>query len=420
MIDFLVAVGPHPRVRGVKLPGDEGFTYDWRAESGSPENTRKILPRFEVLSLRTALVRCWPVDAHLVTYVLSRDGVPLGWQPRITKASLPWIREQGFTVLHHCFLADLDNPDHGEWTPALRAAFEHGWDTVPSLRTAGVYLSRRGWRAIQPLDAPLTSEEYEPSHRQWMANLMRDTLVPDQGCKDWTRLFRLPHVLRDGLPYRSPVVRTERMISIPAPAPSSEILRKAGRSTRPNSAVPDLTWQEQIALPWRNHIAGIAAAVAPYQAGRHPLFFALTGTLLERGVLPEQVPSICRAIAAAAGLPDPEKRETSSRDAVQRKLGGGSVPGAFVLAKRWPEVADAVNRIRSTRNRHVPPPKAALPSPSGADATEQLIQLLLKPPERLVLVQVECSLGKSHAMRRASIRRKASFRIQKETVVNHG
>src|SRR5258705_2621517 len=116
--DCLVAVGPHPRVRGVKLPGDQDFTYDWLAEPGSPENTRKIVPRFEVLSLRTALARCWPVDAHLVTYVLYRDGVPLERQPRITKASLPWIREQGFTVLHHSFLPDLGNPAHEKATAA--------------------------------------------------------------------------------------------------------------------------------------------------------------------------------------------------------------------------------------------------------------------------------------------------------------
>jgi hypothetical protein len=45
----------------------------------------------------------------------------------------------------------------------------------------------------------------------WLRELEAAGIAVDWACRDWTRMFRLPHVRRGHVDYRSPVVRLARM-----------------------------------------------------------------------------------------------------------------------------------------------------------------------------------------------------------------
>ncbi len=217
----LVAVAPTKFNRGVAPPGavttidgvTAPHTYDWRGELGSTANTARVRPAFRVAPLAEALERVYRSDAHMVTYyVVGRDGRPLEQQPRVNKAGLGWVLEQGYTLEHDLLMVDVDNPLHREWTPALRARLDELLANAAVLRTAGIYLTRAGYRLIQPLDEPVVASEVERYLASWIGELAAEGIEVDSSCVDWTRLFRLPHVQRGPVAYRSPLVDLSRMV----------------------------------------------------------------------------------------------------------------------------------------------------------------------------------------------------------------
>jgi hypothetical protein len=216
----LLAVAPHRAILGVEPPGTrkkirgvlDDYNYDWRCDPGSDANTARIEPSFEVLNVTDALGREYATDAHLVTYVVTQAGVPLEHQPRVNKPALDWIYEQGFEVSADVLIADVDNPDHRPWDDASRAMFDQLWAAPPTpLTTCGLYLTKHGYRLIQPLDEPIAVSELERYIVAWHVELEAAGVDVDQRCRDWTRLYRLPHVRRDGKAYVSPFVDLDRM-----------------------------------------------------------------------------------------------------------------------------------------------------------------------------------------------------------------
>jgi len=82
-----------------------------RNQFGFDGSERKVTSAYEVLDLGEALLRVYPTDAHLVTYVV-RGATR---QPRINKgglASFPGIVET------HAFFCDVDNAGQAPWTGA--------------------------------------------------------------------------------------------------------------------------------------------------------------------------------------------------------------------------------------------------------------------------------------------------------------
>ena len=204
---MLLAVTAHKRVRGVAPPGKVG-TSDWREQRGSAENTRRVSPAFAVLELHVALSRHYRSDAHLVGYVISPE---LRRQPRLNKSSLPWLAGQGFHPTSSVLICDVDNPGHVPWTGELRARWGQQWARLPVLSTVGAYETAHGLRLLQPLPAPVPVLEVELRTATWLDELRTAGLDPDSSCRDWTRLYRLPHVLRDGVRYTSPWVELARL-----------------------------------------------------------------------------------------------------------------------------------------------------------------------------------------------------------------
>lgn len=163
---------------------------------GLTTTNREVELAYQVLPLAEALETSWPTDAHCVVYVAA----PVGdYQPRINKDGLTLIPG---AVMCNVLLADVDNPDHGDWTDALLAAAEAQRATLPVLATTGWYLTKHGYRLVQPLAEPIPVLAVEDLLRRWLADLAAAGVDVDPGCRDWTRHFRMPHVAREveGLP----------------------------------------------------------------------------------------------------------------------------------------------------------------------------------------------------------------------------
>lgn len=233
----LVAVARHRHHFGV-----EGESDDWRAPKGSERNGRVLREGhvgigadYEVSDLGNALEREYRTDAHLVPYIL-RDprGASMARQPRINKQGLAFVRGLGFSVTVEVLLADIDNPGHVPWTDELR---EHARKLDAKLATAGVYYSANGRRIVQPLTRPVEVDaggRVEHVLAAWLRELTELGYHPDDGCQDWTRHFRLPHVKRAGKYFaRAELVDLSRMqpIDPPEPAPLLNRRRKVPRLT---------------------------------------------------------------------------------------------------------------------------------------------------------------------------------------------
>ena len=174
-------------------PGDPSALW------GSFADPQAVRP-YHVADLETILGIQFGTDAHFVTYVIAHpSGAMMRRQPRLNKDHLAAIREAGFAVYHNVFCADVDLPDHRAVTDA----------DIDHLHTAiggsGLwwYPTAHGARILCDLDHPVTPETYEARLPNWLAEL-QTTLgvgwIVDANCVDWTRHFRAPHVVRDGIP----------------------------------------------------------------------------------------------------------------------------------------------------------------------------------------------------------------------------
>lgn len=182
---------------------------DWRDATPRKKRARADLV---VRDLTEALCATYTTDAHLVTYVVSDpDGTPLPSQPRVKKTALDWLLSQNYRVDCDVLFCDVDNPGHAEWTPESLASAIADYETLPVLSTVGVYHTTHGRRFVQPLDEPISVAVVERYLTAWLRELEDAGIAVDWSCRDWTRMFRLPHVRRGHVDYRSPIVRLARM-----------------------------------------------------------------------------------------------------------------------------------------------------------------------------------------------------------------
>jgi hypothetical protein len=146
-----------------------------------------------------ALHQRHPDDLHFATYaVFDAKKRLVDCPPRLRKEQLQAVRDHGFKVIHTVRAADADMPEHAPITPEVMEQVTRAlWD-YPCV----FYFTRGGARIIQLMTKILTPEQYEVSIKKWLPELK--SLVPqlqvDDKCKDWTRLMRLPLVVRDGKP----------------------------------------------------------------------------------------------------------------------------------------------------------------------------------------------------------------------------
>jgi hypothetical protein len=312
-----------------------------RGFDGTPG--RGVSPVYRVMELHEALSRRYATDAHLVTYVV--QGALR--QPRVNKAGLPWF---GHPLRVEVFFCDIDNPAHASWDARLHRQALAQFDSLEPLQTAGLYFTPHGQRIVQPLAAALPVLEAEMYLHRWLAWLAAAGLDVDWMCRDWTRHFRLPNVVRDGRCIDSPVVLLERMRPLPVAAFAHEVPLYPfnDRSSVPLTVAepagerPVCNWTDQINPDWWPSIERIAASMREVQTEWHSLFLAIAGTLLACGADPEELPLLCRAISHATGADDrPDDRAWAGRSTAERFVQGLPIAGFGTLRRRWPVVAEA-------------------------------------------------------------------------------
>lgn len=148
--------------------------------------------------LSEALTREHDDDRHFVQYRL--EGHPDRALPKIKKTGvvLAQLRSSGMNLVQHIFAFDWDSPGHA----ALSAPEFYSW--MQALSTSGmpppyaVYKTRNGARLIYRLSRPIPVDDAEANYR-WLVNEFHKRNIPvDKKVCDWSRLFRLPKVVRDG------------------------------------------------------------------------------------------------------------------------------------------------------------------------------------------------------------------------------
>jgi hypothetical protein len=152
------------------------------------------------------LSKAWgsqPGDAHTVGYA------PAGAKmcPRYAKGQAALATEHGVFLRWLSF--DIDNPNHTPWSDAEQSArgLQQCLDAVSSLglpRTlsdaVGGYTTRAGLRLVWALVRPVDVKHADHLLRHLGERLMDAGIAVDPACFQWTRLYRLPAVVRDGVP----------------------------------------------------------------------------------------------------------------------------------------------------------------------------------------------------------------------------
>lgn len=150
------------------------------------------------IPLAQALATQWNCDAHIALYGIRGMNEPM---PRLGKTALPRLRTMQQEPVLSSFWFDVDNPGHAPWRPEdrerLNADMAKAWRWLQ--RARAIYATKGGYRVVFALP-------YELSVEQWLG--YEYALVQAlQGCGlpidlsttgQWTRLFRLPQVVRDG------------------------------------------------------------------------------------------------------------------------------------------------------------------------------------------------------------------------------
>lgn len=147
------------------------------------------------LTLKAVMDTAFPDDRHFTTYTLQG----LHEWPRLSKQSLDSFNEM-VEVTTSLLVFDWDCPGHSEWTPELYADFFTKLYELDGIlgNWRYCYTTKHGARLIYSLSTPVpvtVSEQYIAT----LFGMFKEAEIDvDPSCKDWTRLFRCPRVMRDG------------------------------------------------------------------------------------------------------------------------------------------------------------------------------------------------------------------------------
>jgi hypothetical protein len=198
------------------------------------EERGALLPPGEALS------RGFDTDAHAVGYVATRGGRPWPWR-LVSEAA----GASGLEITMMWLLVDVDAPGHRsipEWRGAIAA------------RVAGLpgspfaYFTRGGlrlvWRLREafPIRSPADAWRWRLAYLAFLDQLEREHgIAADRACCDWTRLHRLPRVVRDGELQEHPTIGDPTRIGVielpPAPEADAHQSPLCGHEHEPRGRV---------------------------------------------------------------------------------------------------------------------------------------------------------------------------------------
>jgi len=171
----------------------------WRGANNPDDNVDLL----EVLPLDQAMERAWTTDAHFITYRQLHG--PNTKLPRCNKPVLPQLRALGEDLVTDMLVFDYDLPEHrawnlGEFDEWLRCFADMAQGEVSwAAHWRYLYSTAHGCRIVYVLDSNIPVDVAEEYSRWIVTELRKHKLTLDTGCSDWTRVFRLPYVVRDGI-----------------------------------------------------------------------------------------------------------------------------------------------------------------------------------------------------------------------------
>jgi hypothetical protein len=338
--------------------------------------------------LHDALLAVHSTDAHLFYYF-----DPDAAETRRHSAEHPHDRLDALRI--DTIFADIDNAKHAPWSDEA-TALAAGARARDLAQTAGVYVTRGGLRIAQPLEVALPVHEADAALRAWYVELERRGLAVDHSTSQWTRCMRLPHVTRDGSPYRSPFLDLSRMR--PVPPPAGGFARRV--STKGGPLVDVL---ERIDLPpaWTARAAELRPVIAAepkgVEHGWHKLGMRLAGAAMQLGLRPEHAGAfVLRCFPEGA---DRANLAAGARDTARKYASRRGIQGLRALEDAHPRVYAALR----------PPERSPMPDalPPAAEVSEALLEHLRAESDGLRLIQAGCGVGKTRAARIVAAERAA-------------
>jgi len=285
------------------------------------------------LELQEALESSFETDAHFCAYApVERDGmvVRLAGDP----ADVPG------GVHMTALIGDLDDPEaHASKTPARPAWRE---EQAAGLAACGLayYETRGGYRLLATLAEPFTltskahAEEWKARYEAWCDEIeAAHGLALDRACKDWTRLYRLPYVERDGETQASELVGELLAVELPAASAAA-----ADKPTRARAHTDDAKLARARAL---------AEALPPSVEGHEgdlTLFKAASEIATVLGADAPAIATVLRETFNPRCVPpwDASKLEREARTAADRYCGALAL-GAQKLTARAETFVDAAS-----------------------------------------------------------------------------
>ena len=148
-----------------------------------------------VITIEDALTTHYSTGAMFVPYYLVGDE-PLEDCPRIKKDGIETLTAAGLQVCCDMIVVDVDPPKGAD--PITWRAEQKRLVSQFADGTFGGYDSRSGYHLLFPLREPVSPGGYEKLWLQLAAWLKERGVEADPATKDWTHLYRLPNVTRDG------------------------------------------------------------------------------------------------------------------------------------------------------------------------------------------------------------------------------
>lgn len=251
----------------------------------------------------------------------------------------------------------------------------------PSALSSSDRPSSPSHRVGEPLARAIPVSESEPVALAWLVSLVDRGIAADLACRDWTRLFRMPHVRRDGRPYRSPVLRLDGMTPIEPPAPIllEEPKKTKARKRREPDAGPPAAAVEAplakafVAAGWlgRSLSNGRVTAYCPWETGHS------TGTTHDSSTV----------IFGATS---------------RHKLGWWHCSHASCQGRTQGDVIAALPPHARKLLELAEPPKRPLD-----ETTAALTDAIRNAPDGVSLIAAQCGLGKTRAARTVAMERAA-------------
>lgn len=158
------------------------------------------------IDLEEALHREWDTDAHFVMYAAD-DGEGNELYARINKgAFVPQLEQTGGRVVVRVLVFDHDLPRNAdgekqEWSAESLDEFLGSLSEAlgtSNLEPTWWYTTLHGSRFVYVLTEPVSPLDAEAMMLGIMDEFRKVGIELDDACKDWTRMFRLPHVEREG------------------------------------------------------------------------------------------------------------------------------------------------------------------------------------------------------------------------------